>query len=123
VGAASVEADLVYSKTSPSTLSCFAGDSVSNILGELDVASAARGPPQRPSSLLCGGRRQRRARNHARRYSFRMDLKATEVAIIGGGQAGLALSYRLTEIGRPHVISSNAGSSRAGGPSAGTRFG
>jgi putative flavoprotein involved in K+ transport len=33
-----------------------------------------------------------------------MDIKATEVAIIGGGQAGLALSYRLTELGRPHVI-------------------
>ena len=33
-----------------------------------------------------------------------MDVKATEVAIIGGGQAGLALSYRLTEAGRPHVI-------------------
>jgi putative flavoprotein involved in K+ transport len=33
-----------------------------------------------------------------------MDIKAAEVAIIGGGQAGLALSYRLTELGRPHVI-------------------
>jgi putative flavoprotein involved in K+ transport len=33
-----------------------------------------------------------------------MDVKATEVAIIGGGQAGLALSYLLTELGRPHVI-------------------
>jgi putative flavoprotein involved in K+ transport len=33
-----------------------------------------------------------------------VDIKATEVAIIGGGQAGLALSYRLTELGRPHVI-------------------
>ena len=33
-----------------------------------------------------------------------MDVKATEVAIIGGGQAGLALSYRLIEMGRPHVI-------------------
>ena len=33
-----------------------------------------------------------------------MDMKATEVAIIGGGQAGLAMSYRLTELGRPHVI-------------------
>jgi putative flavoprotein involved in K+ transport len=33
-----------------------------------------------------------------------MDVKATEVAIIGGGQAGLALSYQLTEAGRPHVI-------------------
>jgi putative flavoprotein involved in K+ transport len=31
-------------------------------------------------------------------------MAATEVAIIGGGQAGLALSYRLTELGRPHVI-------------------
>jgi putative flavoprotein involved in K+ transport len=33
-----------------------------------------------------------------------MDVKETEVAIIGGGQAGLALSYRLTQMGRPHVI-------------------
>jgi putative flavoprotein involved in K+ transport len=33
-----------------------------------------------------------------------MDIKSTEVAIVGGGQAGLALSYRLTEQGRPHVI-------------------
>jgi putative flavoprotein involved in K+ transport len=33
-----------------------------------------------------------------------MDRRATEIAIIGGGQAGLALSYRLTEHGRPHVI-------------------
>jgi putative flavoprotein involved in K+ transport len=33
-----------------------------------------------------------------------MDIKASEVAIIGGGQAGLALSYLLTELGRPHVI-------------------
>ena len=33
-----------------------------------------------------------------------MDVKATEVAIIGGGQAGLALSCQLTEAGRPHVI-------------------
>jgi putative flavoprotein involved in K+ transport len=38
------------------------------------------------------------------RYSPRVDVKTTEVAIIGGGQAGLALSYRLTEMGRPHVI-------------------
>jgi putative flavoprotein involved in K+ transport len=27
-----------------------------------------------------------------------------EVAIVGGGQAGLALSYRLTELGREHVV-------------------
>jgi putative flavoprotein involved in K+ transport len=33
-----------------------------------------------------------------------MRAKATEVAIVGGGQAGLALSYCLTELGRPHVI-------------------
>ena len=33
-----------------------------------------------------------------------MEVKSTEVAIVGGGQAGLALSYRLTEPGRAHVI-------------------
>lgn len=33
-----------------------------------------------------------------------MDVRATEVAIVGGGQAGLALSYRLTEAGREHVV-------------------
>jgi putative flavoprotein involved in K+ transport len=33
-----------------------------------------------------------------------MRANATEVAIVGGGQAGLALSYCLTELGRPHVI-------------------
>jgi putative flavoprotein involved in K+ transport len=33
-----------------------------------------------------------------------MGVRATEVAIVGGGQAGLALSYCLTELGRPHVI-------------------
>jgi putative flavoprotein involved in K+ transport len=33
-----------------------------------------------------------------------VETKATEVAIVGGGQAGLALSYCLTQLGRPHVI-------------------
>ena len=33
-----------------------------------------------------------------------MELKSVEIAIIGGGQAGLALSYHLTALGRPHVI-------------------
>jgi putative flavoprotein involved in K+ transport len=33
-----------------------------------------------------------------------MAVRRTEIAIVGGGQAGLALSYRLTELGRPHVI-------------------
>jgi putative flavoprotein involved in K+ transport len=33
-----------------------------------------------------------------------MEVRTTEVAIVGGGQAGLALSYRLTEAGRAHVI-------------------
>jgi putative flavoprotein involved in K+ transport len=33
-----------------------------------------------------------------------MDVKVIEVAIIGGGQAGLALSHLLTELDRPHVI-------------------
>lgn len=33
-----------------------------------------------------------------------MDVTSAEIAIIGGGQAGLALSYHLTARGRPHVI-------------------
>jgi putative flavoprotein involved in K+ transport len=33
-----------------------------------------------------------------------MGLKRVEVAIVGGGQAGLALSYRLTEFSRQHVV-------------------
>lgn len=33
-----------------------------------------------------------------------MGLERVEVAIVGGGQAGLALSYRLTELGREHVV-------------------
>jgi putative flavoprotein involved in K+ transport len=36
--------------------------------------------------------------------SATMGLERVEVAIVGGGQAGLALSYRLTELGRDHVI-------------------
>ena len=33
-----------------------------------------------------------------------MDETSTEIAVIGGGQAALALSYHLTARGRPHVI-------------------
>jgi putative flavoprotein involved in K+ transport len=33
-----------------------------------------------------------------------MVVRATEIAIVGAGQAGLALSYCLTELGRTHVI-------------------
>lgn len=33
-----------------------------------------------------------------------IDLRSAEVAIIGGGQAGLAVSYHLTALGRSHVI-------------------
>ena len=33
-----------------------------------------------------------------------MDLTSVEIAIIGAGQAGLALSYHLTARGRAHVI-------------------
>lgn len=33
-----------------------------------------------------------------------MDLKSAEIVMIGGGQAGLALSYHLTALGRAHVI-------------------
>jgi putative flavoprotein involved in K+ transport len=33
-----------------------------------------------------------------------MDTKSSEIVIVGGGQAALALSYRLTEQGRSHVI-------------------
>jgi putative flavoprotein involved in K+ transport len=45
-----------------------------------------------------------RRRHQAARYTVKTDVTTTEVAIIGAGQAGLALSYRLTELGRPHVI-------------------
>jgi putative flavoprotein involved in K+ transport len=33
-----------------------------------------------------------------------VDLESAEIVIIGGGQAGLALSYHLTALGRPHAI-------------------
>jgi putative flavoprotein involved in K+ transport len=33
-----------------------------------------------------------------------MSIKQIEIVIIGGGQAGLAMSYYLTEQGRPHVV-------------------
>src|SRR4249919_423846 len=33
-----------------------------------------------------------------------MSPTSVEVAIVGGGQAGLAISYRLTEQGRSHVL-------------------
>jgi putative flavoprotein involved in K+ transport len=33
-----------------------------------------------------------------------VDIESTEIAVVGGGQAGLALSYHLTDLGRPHVI-------------------
>ena len=34
----------------------------------------------------------------------RQSVESVEVVIIGGGQAGLALSYCLTEQGRPHIV-------------------
>lgn len=34
----------------------------------------------------------------------KMDVKSAEIAIVGAGQAGLALSYHLTALGRPHAI-------------------
>src|SRR5215218_637572 len=33
-----------------------------------------------------------------------MSMKQIEIVIIGGGQAGLAMSYYLTEQGRPHIV-------------------
>ena len=33
-----------------------------------------------------------------------MGVEHVEIVIIGGGQAGLALSYYLTEQGREHII-------------------
>ena len=33
-----------------------------------------------------------------------MSSQPTEVVVVGGGQAGLAMSYYLTEQGRPHVV-------------------
>jgi 2-polyprenyl-6-methoxyphenol hydroxylase-like FAD-dependent oxidoreductase len=33
-----------------------------------------------------------------------VDVTSAEIAIVGGGQAGLALSYHLTARGRSHVI-------------------
>src|SRR5215217_806329 len=33
-----------------------------------------------------------------------MSIKQIEIIIIGGGQAGLAMSYYLTEQGRPHIV-------------------
>ena len=33
-----------------------------------------------------------------------MGTEQIDVVIVGGGQAGLALSYYLTEQGRPHVV-------------------
>ena len=33
-----------------------------------------------------------------------MDVEQIETVIIGGGQAGLAMSYYLSQLGREHVI-------------------
>jgi len=33
-----------------------------------------------------------------------MSIEHSEVVVIGGGQAGLAVSYCLTAQGRPHVV-------------------
>ena len=39
-----------------------------------------------------------------------------ETVIVGGGQAGLALSYHLTQLGREHVVLAMPGATTVGIP-------
>ena len=62
----------------------------------LDLRPRRPGPPRRAA---CSGRADTGAENrvNARRESI-------ETVIVGGGQAGLALSYYLGQLGREHVV-------------------
>ena len=50
-----------------------------------------------------------------------MGTEKVDVIIVGGGQAGLAMSYCLTEQGRSHVVLEQDASPRVGAASGGTR--
>ena len=47
-------------------------------------------------------------------------LERIETLVIGGGQAGLAMSHRLKQRGLPHLVLERAASANAGAASAGT---
>ena len=55
--------------------------------------------------------------------STTMPVEQVQTLIIGGGQAGLAMSYRLKQRGLAHLVLNGTGSPNAGGPNAGTACG
>src|SRR5439155_1482426 len=57
---------------------------------------AARGEAPRPPALLHGARR-----DHGR---VTMSTEEVEVVVVGGGQAGVAMSEHLGNVGVPHVV-------------------
>jgi putative flavoprotein involved in K+ transport len=48
-------------------------------------------------------------------------IEKIDTVVVGGGQAGLAMSYHLKQSGREHVILERVARRKAGGASAGTR--
>src|SRR6266571_995505 len=59
---------------------------------------------RRPRIVRSGGPTVGRGYLNGHGSATGMAIRSIEVVIVGGGQAGLALSFRLTELGIEHVV-------------------